>query len=175
MSTESTPEIGGNRPQAGQPLPAFSQPATVPQVDGTVVETTLANADFKGRPLVLFFYPKDATPGCTIEVCGFRDLYPEFEKSGIQVVGVSRDTVRSHIRFTQNQQLPYPLLADPDQELVRGWDLIVNKKMYGKPVTGILRCTFVVDSQGIVRHVYEKVTPLGHAQEVLDLVRSSIK
>jgi peroxiredoxin Q/BCP len=174
MTAELTAATNAQRPQAGQPLPDFSMPAAVPQADGTVQETTLSLSDFKGRPLVLFFYPKDATSGCTIEVCGFRDLYPEFEKAGVAVVGASRDTVRSHGRFIQNQNLPYPLLADPEQEIVRGWDLIVNKKMYGKPVTGVLRCTFVVDKDGVVRHVYEKVTPLGHAQEVLDLVRNGL-
>jgi peroxiredoxin Q/BCP len=84
---------------------------------------------------------------------------------------VSRDNVRSHIRFIQNQNLPYPLLADQEQTLIRGWGLLVNKTMYGKPVTKVTRTTFVVDGEGIVRRVIEKVTPLGHAQEVLDLVR----
>src|SRR5687768_12487887 len=94
-------------PQINQLLPDFSLPAAVPGLDGKITETTISNADSRGRPFVLFFYPKDATSGCTIEVCGFRDLYPQFEELGVAVLGVSRDTVRSHSRFIQNQNLPY--------------------------------------------------------------------
>ena len=158
-------------PQLGQPLPEFSLPAAVPDQDGSITETTITPADFRGKPFVLFFYPKDATSGCTIEVCGFRDLYPEFQKLGVEILGVSRDSIGSHIRFIQNQNLPYPLASDLGGELIKNWGLLVNKTMYGKPVTGVGRTTFVVDSEGIVRNVIEKVTPLGHAQEVLEMVQ----
>jgi peroxiredoxin Q/BCP len=168
--TAKTASPPAGLPQEGQPMPDFKLAAAVPS-KGEIQETELSLADFKGKPLVLFFYPRDATPGCTIEVCGFRDLYPEFEKLGVTVVGASRDTVRSHIKFIQNQNLPYPLLADPDQILINGWNLLVQKKMYGKPVTGVLRSTFVADGKGIVRRVFDKVTPLGHPQEVLEFVR----
>lgn len=168
--TAKTTATGG-WPQEGQPMPEFTLAAAVPQ-DGEITETKISLNELKGKPLVLFFYPKDATSGCTIEVCGFRDLYPEFQKLSVQVIGASRDTIRSHIRFIQNQNLPYPLLADPEQELIKGWHLLVDKKMYGKPVTGVLRSTFVTDKNGIIRRVFDKVTPLGHAQEVLDFVRS---
>ena len=158
-------------PQLNQPLPEYCLSAAVPGADGAITETTITNADLRGRPFVLFFYPKDATCGCIVEVCGFRDLYSEFEKLGVAVLGVSRDTMRSHIRFIQNQNVPYPLLCDTDRNLSRAWGLLVNKTMYGKPVTGTARTTFVVDGNGIVRRVFEKVTPLGHAQAVLDCVR----
>jgi peroxiredoxin Q/BCP len=161
--------------QVDQPLPGFSLPAAVPGKDGSITESTLSNTDFRGRPLVLFFYPKDATSGCTIEVCGFRDLYPEFEKLGVAVAGVSRDSIGSHKKFVQNQNLPYPLLSDKSQDLIKGWGLLVNKTMYGKPVTGVLRNTFMVDANGIVRRVFEKVTPLGHAQEVLEFVKTWVR
>ncbi len=162
-------------PQIGQPLPDFSLPAAIANEDGTIEETTVTPADFRGRPFVLFFYPKDATSGCTIEVCGFRDLYSEFEKLGVAIVGVSRDSVRSHSRFITNQNLPYPLAADAGGALIRSWGLLLNTTMYGKPVTKVARTTFVVDGDGIVRQIYERVTPLGHAQVVLEDVRRLTK
>lgn len=160
-------------PQVGQPLPEFSLPAVVPDGMGVITEMTLSNKNFKGKPLVLFFYPRDATPGCTIEVCNFRDQHKEFVKAGVAVVGVSRDTVKSHIKFIQNQNLPYPLLADAGMEIIKSWGLLVNKTMYGKPVTGVARNTYIIDGKGVVRHVLEKVTPAGHARQVLDLLRES--
>lgn len=158
-------------PQVGQPLPDFSLPIAVPNANGEITESTLTAQSARGRSLVLFFYPKDATCGCTIEVCGFRDLYPEFQKENVQIVGISRDNIRSHIRFIQSQNLPYPLAADVGAELIKSWRLLVHKTMYGKPVTGVLRTTLLVDNEGTVRHIFEKVTPLGHAQQVLDAVR----
>jgi peroxiredoxin Q/BCP len=172
MTTETISNQHPTIPEVGQPLPDFSLPAVGRGEDGSIAETTLSNADFRGQSMVLFFYPKDATSGCTIEVCEFRDLYPEFEKLGVSVAGISRDSVSSHKKFMQNQNLPYPLLADKNQEIIKGWGLLVNKTMYGKPVTGVLRNTFVVDGDGIVRRIFEKVTPLGHAQEVLEFVRT---
>ncbi len=156
--------------QLGQPFPQFTLPAAVPQ-GGNIIEQTMSNDDLRGRTTVVFFYPKDATSGCTIEVCGFRDLHPEFQKLGVQVIGVSRDTVSSHKRFIANQNLPYPLIADKERVLIESLNLLVNKTMYGKPVTGVLRNTFVLNKDGDIARVFEKVTPLGHAQEVLDYVR----
>jgi peroxiredoxin Q/BCP len=157
--------------QIGQPFPQFSLPAAVPQGD-TAIEQTMSNDDLRGRTTVVFFYPKDATSGCTVEVCGFRDLYTEFCKLNVSVIGVSRDSVSSHRRFIQNQNLPYPLIADKERVLIDGLNLLVNKTMYGKPVTGVLRNTFVLDANSNIARIFEKVTPLGHAQEVLDYVRS---
>ena len=160
-------------PQIGQKFPVFSLPAAAPSAEGTQ-QTTLSLADFRGQLLVLFFYPRDATPGCTIEVCGFRDEYSGFEEIGVPVVGVSRDKVSAHVRFIEKQALPYPLLADAEQTLIRSCNLIVNKTMYGKPVTGVLRSTFILDENGVVLRLYENVTPLGHAREVLEFLREHL-
>ncbi len=157
-------------PQVGSPLPEFSMLLAVPQADGSIAEATLTNTDFMGHPSVLFFYPRDNTPGCTIEVCGFRDLYAEFQKHGIAVIGVSRDTLRAHHKFIQSRNLPYPLAADIGAEVIKSWGLLVNKTMYGKPVTGVARTTYIIDAQGVVSHIFDKVSPLGHARKVLDLL-----
>jgi peroxiredoxin Q/BCP len=158
-------------PQVGQKFPTFSLPAAIPE-QGEIRQTELSTADFKDKPLVIFFYPKDATSGCTIEVCNFRDEYSGFQQIGAQVVGVSRDKIGAHVRFIQNQSLPYPLLADSEQTLLRACGLIANKTMYGKPVTKVLRTTFLLDENGIVERIWENVTPLGHAREVLDYLRA---
>ena len=120
---------------------------------------------------MLFFYPKDATPGCTVEACGFRDEYSLFRQLGVSVVGISRDKVSAHLKFIENQNLPYPLLADAEKSLIGACNLIVPKTMYGKPVTKILRTTVVLDENGVVLKIYENVKPPGHAREVLDFVR----
>jgi len=158
-------------PQIGQKLPEFSLPAVSQNGEG-FDEMTVSNANLAGRPAVLFFYPKDATSGCTIEVCNFRDLYSEFEKIGIMVIGISRDKLSAHKKFITNQNLPYPLASDEGSKLIQEWGLLKQATMYGKPVTKVARTTFVIDGDGIVRHVFENVTPLGHAQEVLDFARS---
>jgi peroxiredoxin Q/BCP len=157
-------------PQIGEPLPAFELPAAIPE-NGSITERTMSNSDFLGQPFVLFFYPKDDTPGCTVEVCGFRDLHGEFKKIGVALVGCSRDGIGPHKKFIVAQALPYPLLADKSQTLLKDWGLIVNKTMYGKPVTGVSRDTLLIDADGIVRQIFQKVTPLGHAQEVLETAR----
>lgn len=157
-------------PQSGQPFPDFLLPVATPTKNG-IEESTLSLADLRGAPSVIFFYPKDATSGCTIEVCGFRDEYSGFEKIGAKVLGVSRDKLSAHKRFIENQNLPYPLLADPEQTLIRACNLIVNKTMYGKPVTKVLRSTFVLDKNGVIMRAWENVTPLGHAHEVLEYLR----
>ena len=155
-------------PQINQPLPHFSLRAVLP--DGS--ETTLSNADFANRVLVLFVYPKDATSGCTIEVCGFRDLYEEFQVLDVEIVGLSRDGVGAHRKFIEAQNLPFALMSDKEQTLLKSWNLISDATMYGKPVTKVSRDTLIVDKSGIVRHVLTKITPLGHAREVLELVRA---
>lgn len=156
----------------GQPLPDFSLPAVVKKEEG-FEETTLSNQSLKGHAFVLFIYPKDATCGCTVEACHFGELYPQFQECGVEVIGISRDKLNAHRRFITNQNLPYPLASDEGAPLIKSWGLLVNKTMYGKPVTGVLRTTLLVDKKGIVRHIWEKVTPAGHAdtvlQEVLEL------
>lgn len=153
-------------PHIGQPLPEISLPAVRKQ-GAHFEESTVTNAALSGKPFVLFIYPKDATSGCTIEACQFADLYEDFQKIGIEVIGISRDKLSAHKRFITNQNLPYPLASDDGATVIKSWGLLVNKTMYGKPVTGVLRTTIFVDKNGIVRQVWEKVTPAGHAAEVL--------
>jgi thioredoxin-dependent peroxiredoxin len=134
--------------------------------------------DFAASPVVLFFYPRADTPGCTIESCGFRDAFAQFKKAGIVVLGISRDTVKAQKKFKDKYELPYDLLADPDMVLIKRFDLLKAKTMYGKPVTGVERTTYLIapaDAKGKQRllHVFPKVTPQGHAEEVFALLKPS--
>jgi peroxiredoxin Q/BCP len=136
---------------------------------------TVHLSDFKATPVVLFFYPRADTPGCTIESCGFRDAFEKFQQAGITVFGVSRDTVKDQKKFQQKYQLPYDLLADSDMELINRFDLVKPKNMYGKLVKGVKRTTYLIapaDADGKQRliHTFEDVTPAGHAEEVLELL-----
>jgi peroxiredoxin Q/BCP len=154
---------------------------------GDIVEDfTLQNQDgvevslheFKDTPVVLFFYPRADTPGCTLESCGFRDIFAKFKKAGITVLGISRDTVKAQKKFKEKYELPYDLLADPDMLLIKRYGLLKEKKMYGKPVTGVERTTYVIaaaDAKGQQRllHVFSQVTPAGHAEEVLALIHDA--
>ncbi|MBL0167569.1 MAG: peroxiredoxin [Propionivibrio sp.] len=127
-------------------------------------------ADLRGKTLVIYFYPKDSTPGCTSEAQQFRDLYPGFIKAGCEVVGVSRDSIRSHENFKARQDLPFALLSDADETLCTQFSVIRMKSMYGKQVRGIERSTFFIDGQGVLRREWRGVKTQGHAQEVLDYV-----
>jgi peroxiredoxin Q/BCP len=133
--------------------------------------------DFAASPVVLFFYPRADTPGCTLESCGFRDIFAKFKKAGIVVLGISRDTVAKQKKFQQKYDLPYDLLADPEMQLIKRYDLLKEKKMYGKPVTGVERTTYVISpdagSGQRLLHVFPKVTPAGHAEAVFELLKSS--
>jgi peroxiredoxin Q/BCP len=155
------------------------------QVGDKVEEFTLENqagktvhlSDFKDSPVVLFFYPRADTPGCTIESCGFRDAFEKFQKAGIVVLGISRDTVREQKKFKDKYELPYDLLADPEMVLIKRYGLLKNKTMYGKPVTGVERTTYVIGpdtgkGQRLL-HVFPQVTPQGHAEEVLALLKEN--
>ena len=145
---------------------------TLPNQDGVPVSLH----DFAASPVVLFFYPRADTPGCTLESCGFRDAFTKFQKAGITVLGISRDTVKAQKKFKDKYSLPYDLLADPDMLLIKRFDLLKEKTMYGKPVTGVERTTYVIapaDAKGKQRllHIFPKVTPQGHAEEVLALLK----
>ncbi|HUR41693.1 MAG TPA: peroxiredoxin [Verrucomicrobiae bacterium] len=128
--------------------------------------------DFKGKPLVLYFYPKDNTPGCTQEGIDFRDLYKEFTKAGAALVGVSRDSVRSHDNFVEKYKLPFPLLSDADETLCKAFDAIVEKSLYGRKYMGVDRSTFLFDKAGTLRREWRGVKVKGHATEVLDAVKA---
>ena len=146
---------------------------TLDNQDG--VPTSLSQ--FKAHPVVLFFYPRADTPGCTIESCGFRDAFEQFQKAGIVVLGISRDTVKDQKKFKDKYSLPYDLLADPDMLLIKRYDLLKNKTMYGKPVTGVERTTYVIGpdtgSGQHLLHTFSKVTPQGHAEEVFALLKET--
>ena len=124
--------------------------------------------DLRGRPLVLYFYPKDDTPGCTAEACGFRDVYSEFEERGAVVLGVSPDDEASHARFKEKYGLPFTLLADPDKQAAHAYGVWRERKLYGKTSLGIKRSTFVIDREGRVARAMYGVKPDGHPQQVLD-------
>ncbi len=121
-----------------------------------------------GKPVVLYFYPKDDTPGCTQEACEFRDITPQLKKLGVQVIGVSADSVDSHAKFAQKHDLPFPLWSDPEKKLLTELGVIVEKSFFSKVFAGIKRMTFVLDESGKVIKVWEDVKPAIHAQEVLN-------
>lgn len=125
-------------------------------------------ADYRGRKVVLYFYPKDNTAGCTAEACGFRDRMPAFEEKGAVIIGISKDTVSSHKRFAEKQGLPFVILSDPDKEVMALYDVWKEKTMYGKKVMGTERDTYVIDENGIIIRTYKKVKPSEHPQQVLE-------
>ena len=126
----------------------------------------------QGKKVVLYFYPKDSTPGCTQEGQDFRDLHAEFQAAGAQILGVSRESIRSHENFKAKFEFPFELLSDPDETLCKAYDVMKEKNMYGRKYMGVERSTFVIDPQGMLRHEWRKVKVKGHAQAVLDAVKS---
>lgn len=130
----------------------------------------LALKDFKGQKLVVYFYPKDNTPGCTQEGQDFRDLYPQLQKAGCAVLGVSKDSVRSHENFAAKFEFPFALLADVDEAACQAFDVIKEKSMYGKKYMGVERSTFLFDAKGVLRQEWRGVKVKGHAQAVLEAV-----
>lgn len=127
-------------------------------------------SDLRGQPVVLYFYPKDKTSGCTLESQNFRDLHARFQRAGARVFGISRDSLKSHESFKCDEELPFELLSDPDEELCTLFDVIRMKNMYGKQVRGIERSTFLIDAEGRLRQEWRKVKVDGHAEEVLEAV-----
>jgi peroxiredoxin Q/BCP len=128
-------------------------------------------SDHAGSPVVLYFYPKDNTPGCTTETAAFRDLHARFAKAGAVVAGISRDSLKSHENFAAKLELPFRLLADPDEVVCKQFDVMKMKNMYGKQVRGIERSTFVVAADGTLAHEWRGVKVPGHAEEVLRFVK----
>ena len=144
----------------GAKAPSFRAPVTP---DGDEVSL----ASLKGKPVVLFFYPRDNTPGCTVENIDFTKLLPRFRRLGVQLYGISRDTLRSHQNFCRKQSLKAPLLADPDEVVCNLYGVMRDKNMYGKKVRGIERTTFLIDAKGKIAEIWRKVSVEGHAEEVL--------
>lgn len=150
--------------QVGKPVPDFQLTATGGQV--------ISLNSLRGKTVVLYFYPKDDTPGCTLESCGFRDQHNRFRKQGATIIGVSRDSVSSHEKFKAKYDFPFDLLSDGDEQLCRLFSVIKEKNMYGKKVFGIERSTFLIDKQGVLRREWRKVKVDGHVDEVLDAVKT---
>ena len=145
-------------------------PTNLPLALSSGGETTLG--DYAGQWLVLYFYPKDSTPGCTTEGNDFNALLPKFRKLGATVIGASRDSLKSHCNFRDRQGFRFELASDPDEALCRAFDVIKPKKLYGREFVGIERSTFLVDPDGVVREAWRKVKVPGHAQAVLDALQA---
>jgi peroxiredoxin Q/BCP len=128
--------------------------------------------DFRGKPVVLYFYPKDDTPGCTKEACEFRDAYDEFRARGVEILGVSPDTEASHAKFKSKHELPFTLLADPDHEVAERYGVWTERSMYGRKFMGIKRSTFLIDADGKVAKALLGIRPAGHAVQVLESLSS---
>lgn len=153
-------------PKAGNKAPAFAAAGS----NGKTVRLS----DFKGRIVVLYYYPRDNTPGCTKEACGFRDAHAKLERAGVVVLGVSPDSVASHEKFISRFDLPFILLADEDQSLCRKYGVWQEKNMYGKKSMGVARTTFVIDAEGRIAHVFKRVKPEGHEEEVLAWIKENL-
>jgi peroxiredoxin Q/BCP len=151
-------------PALNKPLPEFEALAT-----GGVKFTPAA---FNGQTVVLYFYPKDNTPGCTTEAMQFRDRHKDFIKAGAVVFGVSRDNMASHDKFRQNLELPFDLIADTEEKLCHMFGVVKNKIMYGKKVKGIERSTFLIDAHGVLRNEWRGIKVAGHVDEVLKAVKA---
>ena len=128
---------------------------------------TVSLSDFAGKKVVLYFYPKDDTPGCTVEACSFRDDHSAFKKKGAVIIGVSPDSEKSHTKFIEKFLLPFTLLADTDHKIAEAYGVWVEKSMYGKKYMGVERSTFVIDEQGKLNAIYRKVKPAEHTADVL--------
>lgn len=137
---------------------------TLPDQNGNMVSLS----DFAGKRVVLYFYPKDNTPGCTRQACAFAGTYAEFQKRDIQVIGVSKDSVASHLKFAQKYDLPFVLLADPELQAIQAYDVWKEKKLYGKVSMGVVRTTYIIGADGKIEAVMPKVKPDTNAQEILD-------
>jgi len=155
-------------PAVGKSAPEFSL--------GSSTGKTIALEDFKGKQtVVLYFYPKADTPGCTKESCGFRDALADFDKAKIAVLGISPDPVKDVDKFSRKFELNFPLLADADHAVAEKYGVWVEKSMYGKKYMGVARTTFVIGKDGKIVHIFEKVTPEGHDQEVLAWIKENLK
>ena len=133
---------------------------------------TIALKDFKGKSVVIYFYPKDDTPGCTIEACEFRDGMKQIKKAGAVVLGVSPDSVKSHTKFNDKFKLVFDLISDEDKVICKAYGVWAKKKLYGREYMGVLRSTFVINSQGKIARIFENVKPKGHVAEVLEALIS---
>lgn len=155
-------------PSIGDRAPSFSAP------DAT--GNTISLSSFRGKKVViLYFYPKDNTSGCTKEACGFRDSFDKLKAAGVEVIGVSPDSAASHQKFAAKYELPFTLISDTDKQICEAYGVWQEKSMYGRKYMGVARTTFVIDKKGKIAHVFEKVKTAGHEQEVLDWIRANLE
>jgi peroxiredoxin Q/BCP len=149
------------QPTAGMPAPQFEGT----DQNGNVIKLN----SFRGKKIVLYFYPKDNTPGCTAEACSLRDNYKELLKKGFVVIGISPDSIKSHEKFSEKYELPFPLISDPEKKIMAAYGAYGEKMMYGKKVTGVLRTTFIIDGDGKIEKVIKKVDTKEHAPQIFKL------
>ena len=145
--------------EIGMKAPAF----TLPDKDGNMVSLT----DFVGKKVVLYFYPRDNTPGCTRQACAFAASYGQFKRQDVVVIGISKDSVASHLKFAQKHELPFILLSDPELQAIQAYDVWKEKKLYGKVSMGVVRSTYIIDEEGVIEKVMPKVKPDTNAAEIL--------
>ena len=145
--------------QIGTIAPTF----TLPDKNGDSVSLS----DFKGKKVILYFYPRDNTPGCTRQACAFAARYPDFSQKNVVVIGISKDSAASHLRFAQKYDLPFVLLSDPELQAIQAYDVWKEKKLYGKVSMGVVRTTYLIDEEGVIRWAKEKVKPDENAGELL--------
>ncbi|GAB4523347.1 MAG: thioredoxin-dependent thiol peroxidase [Anaerolineales bacterium] len=150
---------------SGIPAPEFS----LPDENGTLRRLS----EFRGQPVVLYFYPKDDTKGCTTEACNFRDDYSAYQQAGVVILGISPDAPKSHTKFKEKYALPFPLLADTEKEVCRQYAVWGPKKFMGREYEGVLRTTYLIAPDGVILHVFEKVRPAQHSAEVLEALRQA--
>ena len=131
---------------------------------------TVSLSDFLGKKVVLYFYPKDNTPGCTRQACAFAGAYGEFARLGVEVIGISRDSIASHVKFAEKYSLPFVLLSDPEREAIKAYGVWQEKKLYGKLSFGVVRTTFIIDEQGNIEAVMPKVKPDTNAAQILEML-----
>lgn len=153
------------------PIPAGISAPEFTLQDDTGQSRSLS--DYRGQPLVLYFYPKDDTPGCTTEACNFRDDYSAYQQAGVTILGVSPDTVKSHVKFKAKFGLPFPLLADVDHKVCELYGVWGKKKFMGKEYDGVFRTTFIIDAQGKIARVFENVKPAEHSAQVLAALKEN--
>jgi peroxiredoxin Q/BCP len=148
--------------KVGDLAPAFALPAAG--------GTTISLSDFRGKKVILYFYPKDDTSGCTKEACAFRDTISILKKKGVVIIGASIDSVASHEKFTEKYKLPFPLISDEEKDLVKKYGVWKEKSMYGRKYMGIERTTFLIDEKGRIAHIFPKVKVDGHVDEILSVL-----
>lgn len=142
---------------------------TLPDKDGNEISLH----DFKGKKVVLYFYPKDNTPGCTKQACAFAASFEAFKQEDIVVIGISKDSIKSHQKFAEKYDLPFLLLSDPELIAIQGYDVWKEKKLYGKTYMGVVRATYIIDEEGTIIKVFEKANPTTNAQDILDFLREA--